>query len=126
MSCPAFTGFGLPELVTLRSAWVELATPIVTVAELLVRLVSRLVVATVAVSVMMVPAVVPAFTFTTNVNVLVEFGATVGSEQLIAPDVVQVHPADPENELKVVFVGMGSVKVAVEQLLGPLFVTVCV
>ncbi len=98
----------------------------VTVAELLVRLVSRLVVATVAVSVMMVPAVVPAFTFTTNVNVLVELGATVGSEQLIGPDVVQVHPADPENELKLVFVGMGSAKVAVEQLLGPLFVTVCV
>ena len=40
MLLPAVTGFGLAELVTLRSACVALATPIVTVAELLFRFVS--------------------------------------------------------------------------------------
>lgn len=54
----------MPVFVTLRSACVPLATPIVTVAELFVLLVSVEVVATVAVSVMMVPAVVPEFTVT--------------------------------------------------------------
>jgi hypothetical protein len=64
MLLPADTGFGVPVFVTLRSACVPLATPIVTVAELFVLFVSVEVVATVAVSVMMVPAVVPEFTVT--------------------------------------------------------------
>src|SRR5580704_1829315 len=53
---PAFTGFGLPEFVTLKSACVPDATAICTVAELLAMFVSRDVVAALAVSVMSVPA----------------------------------------------------------------------
>jgi hypothetical protein len=90
------------------------------VAELLLLLVSCVVVATVAVSVMRVPPV----TFTTTVNVLVEPGATVGFEQLMEPVVVQVHPVGTGvSETNVVLVGMASVKVAPAQLLGPLLVT---
>ena len=40
MFCPALTGFGLAELVTLTSACVALATAIVTVALLLAEFVS--------------------------------------------------------------------------------------
>ena len=62
MLLPAVTGFGLAEFVTLRSAWVPDATAIVTVAELSEVLVSRLAEPPVSMSVMRVPAVVPAFT----------------------------------------------------------------
>src|SRR5579859_2208643 len=51
MLLPAVTGFGLPEFMTLRSACPAAATPITTVAELLDATVSRVVVPTVAVSV---------------------------------------------------------------------------
>jgi hypothetical protein len=54
---PAVTGFGLAEFVTLRSACVAVATPIVDVAVLLARFESRDVVATVAVSVIVPVAV---------------------------------------------------------------------
>lgn len=40
MFCPAFTGFGLPAFVMLRSAWVALATAMIDVAELLLEFVS--------------------------------------------------------------------------------------
>ena len=59
---PAVAGLGLPELVTLKSACVPEATATLTVAELSVVFVSRVVVAALAVSVMMSPAAVPAFT----------------------------------------------------------------
>src|SRR5580704_10631961 len=111
----------------LRSACVAPATAMVTVAELLLVLVSRVVVATVAVSVMMVPAAVPAFTATTTGKVLVEPGATVGLLQLMEPVVVQVHPAGTGvSETNVVLAGKASVKVAPAQLLGPLLVTIWV
>jgi len=54
---PAVTGLGLPALVTLTSACVPDATAMLTVAELLFVFVSRDVVVTVAVSLMIVPAV---------------------------------------------------------------------
>jgi uncharacterized membrane protein YccF (DUF307 family) len=127
MLLPAVTGFGLAELVTLRSACVAPATPIVTVAVLSAGFVSWVVVDTVAVSVMIVPAAVPAATFTITGKVLVEFGATVVSVQLMDPVVVQVHPAGTGvSETNVVLAGIASVKVAVEQLLGPVLVTTCV
>jgi len=59
---PAATGFGLAELVTLKSACVPEATAMLTVAELLAVFVSREVVATVAVSEIIVPAATPALT----------------------------------------------------------------
>ena len=127
MLFPAATGLGLAEFVTLRSAWVALATPIVTVAELSLWFVSRVDVATVAVSVMIVPAAVPAATATTTGNVLMAPGATLGSVQLMDPDVVQVHPAGTGvRETNVVLAGIASVKVAAAQLLGPALVTICV
>src|SRR5579871_3139444 len=59
---PALTGFGVAELVTITSAWVPEATDTVLVAVLLFLFVSPVVVATVAVSVMRVPAGVAAAT----------------------------------------------------------------
>lgn len=53
---------GLAEFVTLRSAWPAVATPIVEVAVLSRKLVSRVAELAVAVSVMMVPEAVPAAT----------------------------------------------------------------
>jgi UDP-3-O-[3-hydroxymyristoyl] glucosamine N-acyltransferase len=127
MLFPAVTGFGLAEFVTLRSACVVLATPIVTVAELLAVFVSLVDVATIAVSVMIVPAAVPALTVTTTGNVLIEPGATVGLVQLMDPAVVQIHPVGTGlSETKVVLAGNASVNVALAQLLGPELVTTCV
>jgi len=84
------------------------------------------VVEAVAVSVMIVPAGVPAFTVTTTVNVLIEPGATLGLVQPEAKE-IQVHPAGvAPNEVKVVLAGIASLKVTVLQLLGPAFVTICV
>ena len=59
---PAVTGFGVPTFVTLRSACAPDETGIVKVAELLAAFVSRVVVATLTVSEMIVPPTVPAFT----------------------------------------------------------------
>jgi hypothetical protein len=82
---------------------------------------------TVAVSLMIVPAAVPAVTVTTTGKVLVEPGATLGFVQLMPPVVVHVHPEGTElSDTNVVPVGIASVKVAVLQLLGPLLVTTCI
>ena len=124
---PAATGFGLAELVTLRSACVALATPTVTEAELLSRLLSCVVVARVAVSVMSVPEATLAPTSTVTLKVLLAPGAMVGLVQLIEPVVVQVHPAgELKGRTRVVLVGIASVSVALAQLLGPVLVTTCV
>jgi hypothetical protein len=124
MLLPALTGFGLAELVTVRSAWPALATATVVVTVLLAVFVSRVLVPTVAVSVMMVPDAVPEPTATTTGKVLVDPGATLGLVQLMLPLVVQVHPAGTElKDTKVVLAGIASVNVAVLQLLGPVFET---
>lgn len=124
---PALTGLGLAEFVMLRSASVALATAMVEVAVLFAGFVSWVVVATVVVSVMIVPAVVPAFTFNTTGKLAVAPGATFGFEQLIEPTVVQVHPAGTgARETNTVLAGMASVNVAEAQLLGPVLVTTCV
>ena len=59
---PGVTGFGLPELVTLKSACVAVATAIFTVAELSAGFESCVADAPVTVSAMIVPAAVPAVT----------------------------------------------------------------
>ena len=124
MLFPAFTGFGVPESVTLRSACPAVATAILTVAELSLEFVSNVAEAAVAVSVIIVPKPVPAFTFTTTGKVLDEPGATLGFVQLIDPAVVHVHPAGTGlSDTNVVFAGNASVNVALVQLLGPPFVT---
>jgi hypothetical protein len=95
-----------------------------TVAELLVELVSRVVVVTVSVSVMMVPAAVPAFTVKVNVNVAIEPGATLG---FVQPVIAQVQPAgNGPYETKVVFAGTASSNTAAVHALGPELVTTCV
>ena len=127
MFWPAFTGFGLAEFVTPRSASPAVATPIFTVAELSLGFVSDVAEAAVAVSVMIVPGPVPAFTLNTTGKVLLEPGATLGLLQLIDPAVVQVHPAGTGlSDTNVVFTGKPSVNVALVQLLGPPLVTTCV
>ena len=127
---PAVTGFGLALLVTLRSAWVAPATPIVDVAELSGGFVSCVAEAAVAVSVITVPAGVPAMTVYFAVIVPVEPTGTLGFEQLTGAVFGQVHVPPPEVTTdtfwKVVLAGVASVKVAVVHTLGPLFVTVCV
>jgi hypothetical protein len=71
----------------------------------------------------MVPAAVPAFTVTEKTNVLIEPGATLGLVQPVTKE-EQVHPGGaPLNVLKVVLVGIASLKATVLQLLGPLLVT---
>jgi hypothetical protein len=127
MFWPAFTGFGLAEFVTPRSACPAVATPMFTVAELSLGLVSDVAEAAVAVSVMIVPEAVPAITLNTTGKVLDEPGATLGFVQLIDPAVVQVQPAGTGlSDTNVVFAGNPSVKVALVQLLGPPLVTTCV
>jgi hypothetical protein len=123
MLLPAVTGFGLPELVTLKSDCAPDATGIVKIAELLARLLSRPVVATVAVSVMIVPAAVPALTVYLAVIVPVEPGGTLGLVQAMGEAFGQVHVPPPAvttaADTNVVFAGSASLNVAVLQLLGP-------
>jgi hypothetical protein len=90
-----------------------------TVAELSVRLVSCVVVAPVSVSLIIVPAAVPAFTVYTAVIVPVEPGGTLGLLQLTGAELGQAHVPPPDTDTNVVLSGVGSVSVAVLQLLGP-------
>jgi hypothetical protein len=117
-------------LVTLKSACAPDATAIVDVAVLLARLVSRPVVATVAVSVMIVPTAVPALTVYLAVMVPVEPGGTLGLVQAMGEAFGQVHVPPPvvttATETNVVFTGNNSLNVPVLQLLGPEFVITCV
>lgn len=119
-----------PEFVTLRSASVFDVTAMFTVAVLFVVFVSFVVVATVTVSVMMVPAAVPPATLYTTVTVPVDPGGTLGFEHETGAAFGQVHVPPPvvttAADTKLVFAGVGSVSVADEQLLGPLLVTTCV
>src|SRR5258708_5671431 len=130
MFCPAFTGFGLAEFVTLRSACVAPAPAIMLVAALLFGFVSCVAVATGAVSVMMVPAGVPAFTLEMAVTVPVERGGTLGFVQDTGDELGQVQVPPPvvttATDTNVVLRGNASLNVAAPQLLGPEFVMTCV
>jgi hypothetical protein len=101
-----------------------------TVAELFAGFVSCDVVATVTVSLMIVPAAVPTFTLYIAVIVPVEPGGTLGFEQLTGPMFGQVHVPPPvvtaATDTNVVLAGVDSVRVAALQLPGPLLDTVCV
>jgi hypothetical protein len=127
---PAATGFGLAEFVTLKSACVPDATAMFTVTVLLPRLVSRDVVATVAVSVMIVPAVAAPLTVYLAVTVPVEPGGTLELVHATGAEFGQVHvpPAafTTVTDANVVLAGVASLNVPVLQLLGPEFVTTCV
>ena len=93
--------------------------------------VSRVVVAVVTVSLMMVPDAVPAVTFTITVKLAVTDGARVDMVQVIVPvpptaGVVHDQPVGGVIETNVVFVGTVSVTLTDAALPGPPFVTVCV
>src|SRR3979490_3115323 len=110
MLLPAVTGSGVPTLVTLRSAWPAVPTAMLTVAALSPGTVSRVVVATVAVSEMIVPAAVPAFTFTTTWKLVTVPGARVAMVHVMLPvaptaGVTQAHPTGVVAETNVVFAG---------------------
>jgi hypothetical protein len=101
------------------------------IALLLVVLGSEVKELTVAVSLIAVPAGVPAVTFRITGKLAVP-AAKLGFVQVIVPafpaiGVVQDHPVgNGVSEKKVVFAGVVSVKVAVVAALGPLLVTTCV
>ena len=129
MLLPAATEVGAAKFVTTRFDWVLSATTSVAVALLFARFGSVIAEVTVAVSLICVPAVVPAVTFNTTVNVE-EPGAKLASVQLIVPaaptaGVVHDQPPGIVIDWKVVFAGVVSVILAVVAVLGPLFVTTC-
>ena len=123
MFWPAFTGFGLPVFVMLRSACPATATPIMEMAVLSLRFVSIVAEEAVAVSVMIVPEAVPAFTVYTAVMVATDPGGTLGFVHEIGAAFGQVHVPPPvvtaAIDTKVVLAGVASLNVAVLQLLGP-------
>lgn len=85
----------------------------------------------VAVSVMVVPLAVPAFTFTTRRMVPLEPAGALGAVQVTVPvpptgGVVHVVPTGAEIEKKVVFVGIVSVRDGLLAVPLPVLVTVCV
>jgi hypothetical protein len=110
---------------------VDRATTSAAVAVLFAALGSVVEELTVAVSLIAVPAAVPAVTFRIT-GKLAEPDAKLGSVQLTVPALptagsVQDHPAGMGvNDTKVVFAGVVSVKVAFVAVLGPAFVTTCV
>ena len=117
-------------LVVMRSACVAVATTSFAVALLLAKLGSVVVEVTVAVSLIAVPAAVPAVTFTTTVKLAVPV-AKLGSVQVMVPvpptvGVVHDHAPGAVTDWKVVFGGVFSVRVAVAAALGPPFVMTCV
>jgi hypothetical protein len=130
MLFPAVTGFGLALFVTLRSARVPEATGIVTVAELLAAFVSRVVVATLTVSMMSVPPAVAAATRYIAVTVAVEFGGTLALLQATGALFGHTHVAPPAlttaTDKKLELFGVASLSVPALQLLGPELVITCV
>src|SRR5579864_1176269 len=130
MLLPAATELGDAEFATTRFACVPRATTSVAVALLLAWFGSVTVELTVAVSLICVPAAVPAFTFKTTVKVE-DPGVKLGFVQLMVPiaptaGVVHDQPPGVAIDWKVVLAGVVSVMLAVVAVLGPLFVTTCV
>src|SRR5579864_1941165 len=123
MLFPALTGFGLALLVTLRSACAAEDTGMATVAELLAAFVSRVVVATFTVSVMIVPPAVPVVTWYIAVTVAVEPGGILALLQatgaLFGHDHVTLPELATATDTKLELLGVASVSVPVLQLLGP-------
>jgi hypothetical protein len=125
---PAAKDVGAAELVVTRSAWVEAATTSAAIAVLLARLGSVVEELAVAVSLIAVPAAVPAVTFTTTKK-LADPAAKLGLVQVMLPAApavgkVQDHPVGiGVNDTNVVFGGVFSVKLAPVAMLGPALVT---
>src|SRR5579859_170886 len=130
MLLPAGNELGEAEFVVTRSACVAVATTSAAVALLFAVFGSEIAELTVAVSLMAVPAAVPALTCNVRVKVPVP-GAKEESLQVMVPadptaGVTQPHPAGNVIAWKFVLGGVVSVIVTVVAVLGPAFVTTCV
>src|SRR2546423_126437 len=145
MLSPAWTGSGESDLVTERSAAVEVSTLVVAVALLLSRFLSLVSLDTLAVLLITVPAGVSALTFTTRMNVAVAPLANASAAAVTLPGavapaasvarlavtvpvspaagVVRVNagPLSWVKDANVVFAGMASVIVTLRASLGPAF-----
>jgi hypothetical protein len=121
---PAATDVGAATFVVIRSACVAVATTSAAVAVLFAEFGSVVEELTVTVSLMAVPAAVPAFTLTTKVIVALPT-ARLGFVQVSVPR-THVHPAGPVNDCAVVFAGKLSVTVTLLAALGPALFTTCV
>jgi len=120
------TGLGAAALVMLKSAWPALATITVEVALLLLGLGSVVDEATVATSVICVPAAVPAVTLRTTVNVVEAPATTLGFEQDNVPETtphVQPVAGAGTTDTNVVLAGIGSLKTTVLAVAAPLSFT---
>src|SRR5271166_5124050 len=130
MSLPDQTVAGVATVLKARSACEDDdATTSVAVAELAPK--AWFVALTVAVSVIMVPLAVPAFTWTTSVTVPLDPAGADTALQFMAPipptaGVVQVVPGGAEIEKNVVLTGVFSLNVALLAATLPTFVAVCV
>ena len=126
---PAETGFGVPLLVTVRSH--ATVTGVDTDVVLFADVGSLVVAVTVEVAVI-VPAAVPAGTFTTTMmsaeDVLASDEPSVQVTVPVAPTagVVQVQPTGASTDWKVVVPGVASLKETPVDAAGPLLVTVWV
>ena len=129
---PAYTGYGVAELVTLRLFCVELATVVLAEARLLLGNASVVFEPTSAEFVITVPDAVAAGTVTVSVKVVVPAFASDAFVHEIVPaaptaGVVQVHAVPVcAIDLKVVVPGVASVNVFVVAAAGPLFFTTIV
>lgn len=119
---PAATDVGEAEFVTVMSDCVAPATISAAVALLFAVFGSAVAELTLTVSLIGVPAAVPAVTVTLKVIVAVP-GAKLGSVQVSAASGVQFHPAGPASETAVVCAGSISVRVTAVAVLGPALVT---
>src|SRR5438309_728729 len=127
---PAATEPADAVFVVTRFDCVAVATTSLAVALLLPRFGSVTADVTLAVSLICVPAAVPAFTFSTTVKVE-DPGAKLAFVQLMAPvpftaGVVQDQPAGVVIDWKEVLAGVFSVMLAAVAVLGPPLVTTCV
>lgn len=127
---PAVTGFGLAELVTLKSACVPPATAMPRVTVLSAGFESLDAEPAEAVSLISVPAVAVPLTVYWAVIVAVDPGSTLGFVHETGAALGQVHAPPPlvatPAETNVVLAGVASVKVPALQLLGPWLNMVCV
>src|SRR6266851_5693009 len=123
---PAATDTGEAELLVIKSACNAVATTSVAVALLLLALGSVVEELMLAVSVITVPAGVPALTVTTTGKVAVP-GAKLELVQLIVAPKTHAQPGGTGlREKNVVFAGTASEKLAFVATLGPALVTTCV
>src|SRR5262249_37126845 len=118
------TGLGLAELVTERSAWPAVATTTEAVASLLLGLGSVVDELTLAVSLMTVPAAVPAATLSWKLNVAEPPEARDPVEQVRTLEMTEHdQPTTIGTVTRVVLAGMGSVKATLVAAAAPLFRT---